>query len=334
MSGVWVVAEQRRGEILQVTLDLLAKGQELAKDLGEILCALLLGHEVEGPATILIEYGAEKVVCIHNERLAGYVPEAHTYTLQQLIEWHDPSVLLFGATWNGRELAARVAARVGTALATECTELSIRDGRLLVGRSVYAGRLHALCLMPGTGPQMATVQPEALEPAQADPSRTGTIESFGLEISPDLIRTQCLDAVEGDPASMALEEAAVIIGAGRGIGCERNLEPLKELAELLRAPIGGTRYARYVGWIPPDRVIGQTGKTVSARLYIACGISGAIQHAVGIRNVRRIVAINTDASAPIFKIADVKIVGDVGTMVSAISSRLRETIGESLSIET
>jgi electron transfer flavoprotein alpha subunit len=323
-----VVAEERKGLLLEMTLELLGKGQELARDLQEELCAVLLGHRVESLAATLIEYGAQRVYLVENELLGKYAPEAFTYVLHKLIERYAPSIVLYGGTWNGRDLAARVMSRVKTGLACECTELTIRDEILLHGRPVYGGRLHATLVIPTARPQMATVQQGVMEMPDADASRTGTIERIDLEIDRDVIRTVVIDFIEGDPANMALEEAEIVIGAGRGVGDKRNWEKLEELADLLRSPVGGTRPVRDAGWISLDRQIGQTGKTVSPRLYIACGISGAVQHTAGMKDARYTIAINTDRNAPIYKMADIKIVGDVAEIVPAITKRLREVLNQ------
>lgn len=322
---VWVLAEHDRGKLKEVALELVCEGRRLADKLGDELCAVLMGHKVEGMAHILASYGADKVFMLDDELLAEYDADAYVPALSSLVTAHLPSILLIAATSAGGELAARVAVRIGTELVTGCTLLEItKEGFLAMTRPSYGGRVNITVVCPSAKPQMATVRPGVVRMDKPDQSRKAEVVEVTVKVKRGKRRTRIVGFVKGDPRTMDLSEAEVIVAGGRGVGAKEKFRVIEELADLLGGCVGGTRCAVDAGWIPFERQIGQIGKTVAPRCYIACGISGAIQHVMGIKDSRRIIAINVDRNAPIFKLADIGIVGDLHKVMPALIKELQE----------
>jgi len=329
-KDVWVWCETSEGRLRGVALELVTKGRELADKLGENLIAVLIGHEIESHAETLIRHGADKVLVVDEKVFDHYTTDGYTIALNTLIAPRKPAIVLYGATSNGRDLAPRVAARMALGLTADCTGLDIDDERQLIQtRPAFGGNIMAEIISPYTRPQMATVRPNVFKPGEPDTSRTGDIEKIEMTINPVQVRTRVLESVNETVAGMkSVEEADVIVCSGRGIKDPSNLELPKQLAELLDAAIGGSRPIVDLGWLPPSQQVGQSGRTVCPKLYIALGISGAIQHLAGMSSSDVVVAINKDPEAPIFEIADFGIVGDIFTVLPEVIDAVKKIQAE------
>ena len=322
--GVWVFAEQRDGELKRVSLELLGKAQELAADLGQEVAAVLLGHDVEGLCNQLAEYGAEKIYLAEHPELKDFRTVPYTDVIASLVNKYKPNILLMGATHIGRDLAPRVSRRVGVGLTADCTELSIdpEEKILLQTRPAFGGNVMATIANRYSRPQMATVRPGVMEAKKRKVN--AQIIRDEVHLSSKGLVTKILESVREEKKGVDLADAKVIVAGGRGVGDSEGFKKLEELAEILGGEVAGTRVAVEEGWIPQERQIGQTGQTVRPELYIACGISGAIQHRAGMMNSRYIVAINKDPRAPIFQVSDWGIVGDLHEVIPEMVSRLKK----------
>lgn len=311
--GVWVFAEQRNGELLNVAIELVGEGRKIADTLEVPLTAILLGRDVDHIAEDLVKYGADKVIYADHQLLEIYNTEGYTKVIHELIRENKPEILLIGATNIGRDLGPRISARVHTGLTADCTQLDvdIENRRLMQTRPAFGGNLMATIICPDHRPQMSTVRPGVMSKARYDENRTGEIDKFSPELREDDIRARVLDVVKGEKAVVQLGESQVIVSGGRGLGDEKGFQLISELADKLGGVVGASRATVDAGWIDHSHQVGQTGTTVRPDLYIACGISGAIQHLAGMQESKIIVAINKDKNAPIFEIADYGIVGDV-----------------------
>jgi electron transfer flavoprotein alpha subunit/NAD-dependent dihydropyrimidine dehydrogenase PreA subunit len=329
-KDVWVWCETNEGRLRSVAYELVTKGRELADKLGENVVAVLIGHETEHLAESLIHQGADKVLVVDDEAFEHYTTDAFTIAMVTLIAPRKPSIVLYGATSNGRDLAPRIAARMALGLTADCTGLDIDDKRQLVQtRPAFGGNIMAEILCPYTRPQMATVRPNVFKPCERDASRTGDIEKVEIKIGANQIRTRVLESVKEVAEGMrSVEESDIVISSGRGIKDPSNLSMPQELADLLDAAVGGSRPIVDLGWLPPSQQVGQSGRTVCPRLYIALGISGAIQHLAGCSSADLIVAINKDPEAPIFEVADFGIVGDIFEVVPAIIDEVKRLKAE------
>ena len=323
-KGVWVFAEQRGGDLSPVSLELLGKAQELARDIGEDVSALLLGSKVGGLARKLMEYGADKVYLAESVSLKDYRTNSYTKVIQELIEKYKPNILLMGATHIGRDLAPRVSRRVGVGLTADCTELSIDpdEGILLQTRPAFGGNVMATIANRYSRPQMATVRPGVME-ALKRAGHKGQVVKHKVSLTQKEIGTRILEKVKEKKKGVQLADAKVIVAGGRGVGDAEGFKVLKRLAVLMGGEIAGTRVAVEEGWIPVEHQVGQTGQSVRPELYIACGISGAIQHRAGMMNARYIIAINKDPRAPIFHVADWGIVADLNEVVPEMIQQLK-----------
>ncbi|MHA1481289.1 MAG: FAD-binding protein [Candidatus Thorarchaeota archaeon] len=325
-KDVWVVCETVGTRLRSVSLELIAKGRELADKLGENVVAVLIGHEIECHAESLVQQGADMVYVVDDKVFGQFTTDAFTIAVVSLVAPHKPSIVLFGATGNGRDLAPRVAARMALGLTADCTGLDIDEERQLIQtRPAFGGNIMAEILCPFTRPQMATVRPNVFKPNEPDTSRTGAIENVEMKISPIQVRTRVLETVsEVTEGMISVEEADVVICSGRGIKEPANLDLPRQLAKLLDAAVGGSRPIVDLGWLPPTQQVGQSGRTVSPKLYIALGISGAIQHLAGMSTSDIIVAINKDPDAPIFEAADFGIVGDIFEVLPHVIELVKE----------
>lgn len=323
-KGVAVFVEQRSGEIQGVSLELLGKGKELANKLGEKLTAILLGNNIDNLANELIYYGADEVVVVNDPALDVFVTEPYTKALVNVINERNPEIVLIGATTIGRDLGPRVSARVHTGLTADCTSLEIDDEtrNLLMTRPAFGGNIMATIICPDHKPQMSTVRPGVMQKLERNEELTGEIINMNVEFTQEDMNVQVLEYIKETAKKANLEDASIIVAAGRGVG-EENIELLTELAQILGGQIAGSRAAIDAGWLPKDRQVGQTGKTVRPTLYIACGISGAIQHVAGMEESEYIVAINKASDAPIFEVADLGIVGDVKQVATALIANLK-----------
>ncbi|MFH1954020.1 MAG: FAD-binding protein [Pseudomonadota bacterium] len=323
-EGVWVFAEQRGGFLNRVSLELLGKAQELAGTLNQSVSALLLGSRIAGISDTLMEYGADNVYLVEHTNLKDYRTIPYTDVIGELIAKYKPDILLMGATHIGRDLAPRVSRRVGVGLTADCTELSIDpDERILLQtRPAFGGNVMATITNRYSRPQMATVRPGVME-ALRKPENKGNVIRHKVSLTQKGIGTKVLEIVKEAKKVVDLAEAKIIVAGGRGVGDAKGFKVLEKLAGLVGGEVAGTRVAVEEGWIPADRQIGQTGQSVRPELYIACGISGAIQHRAGMMNSRYIVAINKDPRAPIFQVADWGIVGDLHELVPTMIHQLK-----------
>ena len=312
-EGVWVFAEQRDGELLNVSIELLGEGKKIANALGIELTAVLLGKDVDDLAENLVKYGADNVLYADSELLEVYTTEGYTKVICDLIKERKPEILLRGATNIGRDLGPRISSRIHTGLTADCTrlEVDLENRRLMQTRPAFGGNLMATIICPNHRPQMSTVRPGVMEKAEYDENRTGNIEKFTPDLKSEDIRAKVIESVKAKKATVKLEEANIIVSGGRGLGTPEGFKLVEELAEKLDGVVGASRATVDAGWIDQDHQVGQTGKTVRPTVYIACGISGAIQHLAGMQDSDIIIAINKDKDAPIFKVADYGIVGDV-----------------------
>ncbi len=328
-KGVWVFIEHEHGKIAKVSFELLGVGRQLADDLGCELCGMLMGHGVEDFAKEAIAYGAEKVYYIDDPVLEKYRTEPYARGAINLIRKYKPEIVLYGATTQGRDFAGNVATTLYTGLTADCTGLDIDPETKLLRqtRPAFGGNIMATILCPKTRPQMSTVRPKVMPMPEKDDSRQGEIIQESLGMSEDEIRTKVLDFIESEQ-KVNLLEADIIVSGGRGLGKPENFKIIRELADVLGAAVGASRATVDAGWIPYEHQVGQTGKTVRPKIYIACGISGAIQHLAGMKTSDVIVAINKDPDAPIFKVATYGIVGDLFQVVPALTEEFRKRLGK------
>ncbi len=323
-KGVWVVAEPEGGALKAVSFELLGEGGRLARKLGEELAAVLVGSEVAGLVKSLGVYGADKIYLIEHKLLESYTTDAYTDILAAVIARYKPSIVLFGATINGRDLAPRIAARLRVGLTADCTGLEIDEEKRLVQiRPAFGGNIMA-SIVSRSRPQMATVRPRVMKMPEPDEARNPTVERVNVTLGPIALRTKVLERVrELTKPSEKIEDAQIIVSCGRGIGRQEELKLVYELAEVLGAAVGGSRPIVDCGWLPHQQQVGQSGKTVSPRLYLALGISGTIQHRIGMQSADTIIAINKDPEAPIFSLANLGVVGDLFQIVPKLTEQLR-----------
>jgi len=324
-NNVLVFAEQRDGVLKKVAFEMLGKGAELAGTLGGSAEAVLLGSGLEGLADELAQYGAAKVYVADDPALIRYSSEAFTDTLAAVVGKVEPAILLIGATAMGKDLAPRLAARLGVGLATDCTDLELDGGRLLATRPIFAGKALAKVKL-ADDPQMASVRPNVLAAPEPDVSKTANVEA--VEAVAGKIRAKVIDIVGAGEGEIDVAEADVIVSGGRGVAGPEGFAPIRSLAKTLGAAVGASRAAVDAGWIEHSHQVGQTGKTVTPNLYIACGISGAIQHLAGMKTAKVIVAVNTDPEAPIFKLANYGIVADLFDVVPALEAEFAKILQE------
>jgi electron transfer flavoprotein alpha subunit/NAD-dependent dihydropyrimidine dehydrogenase PreA subunit len=324
-KGVWVFAEQRDGKLSRVSLELLGKAQELAGALNQDVSALLLGYEVEELTKTLMRYGADNVFLAEQLTLKDYRTIAYAKVIEELVNHYKPNILLMGATHIGRDLAPRVSRRVGAGLTADCTELVIdpEECILLQTRPAFGGNVMATIANRYSRPQMATVRPGVME-VKENPGHKGKLIKYEASLSEEEVATKVLKVVKEKRKAVDLSKAKVVVAGGRGVGDATGFRVLEELAAAVHGEIAGTRVAVEEGWIPAERQVGQTGQSVRPELYIACGISGAIQHRAGMMNARYIIAVNKDPRAPIFQVSDWSIVGDLHEVVPEMIRQLKE----------
>lgn len=322
---VLIIAEQRNGVLKKVTFELLGVGASLASALGGSVEAALLGSGVNNLSETLAQHGATKVYLADDPGLARYSSEGYANTLAALIQAVKPAIVLAGATAMGKDLAPRLAARLGVGLASDCTALEIDNGRLLATRPIFAGKALAKVKL-NSDPQMATVRPNVLPVPTPDASKMPIVEPVAAVV--EQIRARVVDIVSAGVGEIDVAEADIIVSGGRGVGGPEGFAPIRSLAKTLGAAVGASRAAVDAGWIEHSHQVGQTGKTVTPNLYIACGISGAIQHLAGMKTSKVIVAINKDPEAPIFKIANYGIVGDLFVVVPLLEKEFKALLIE------
>jgi len=325
-SGIWVFIESRHGVIADVSFELLGIGRKLADDRGVDLSGVLLGNNLQSSCDSLIAGGADRVYLVDDPALGQYREDVYGRILEQLIRDHKPEVVLAGATAIGRSVIPQVATALGAGLTADCTQLAIRkeDGMLLQTRPAFGGNIMATIECPRSRPQMATVRANVMAPLEPDTSRKGEIISVTMKNELFDSAVEVLETVQAETDQVNIQEVEVLVAGGRGLESEEGFAVVRELADELNGALAASRAAVDAGWISYPHQVGQTGKTVCPKLYIACGISGAIQHTVGMQSAKTIVAINRDAEAPIFDIATYGVVGDLFEVVPALTKKIRE----------
>lgn len=330
-KNVWVFIEHEHGKVSGVSFELLGQGRVLANDLGCQLCGMLLcnSEQSEGFIRETIAYGAEKIYVMESPLLKSYRTDPYSCGAISLIRKHKPEIVLFGATTQGRDFAGNVATTLETGLTADCTGLDIdpETKHLRQTRPAFGGNIMAVILdYPQFRPQMATVRPKVFPMPARDDSRKGEVLREPLPLTEDQVRTKVIDFIRGAEA-INLVDAEIIVSGGRGLGNAENFKVIKQLAAALGAAVGASRAAVDSGWINYEHQVGQTGRTVRPKIYIAAGISGAIQHQAGMRTSDIIVAINKDPEAPIFKIATYGIVGDLFTVLPMLTEEFKKRLG-------
>jgi electron transfer flavoprotein alpha subunit len=321
---VWVLAEQKEGELEEVALELTCAGRRVADKLDGVLANVVFGSQVAGLIDTLASYGADKVYSIDDSLLQGFTAEAYAEALSILVNEEAPEILLCGDTTFQKDLASRLAARLNTGLAPGCIDLDVSDdGLLLAVRPVYGDHLEAVVVCPMARPQIATVRPGVMDVKPPRSGRKPQVITVSPQPSPEVTRSRIIGFVKADPKTLRLDQAEIIVAGGGGVGGAEGFRLIEELSELLGGCVGASRIPVDRGWVPADKQIGQTGVIVAPKLYIALGISGSIYHTMGMKDSKVIVAINKHRNAPIFELADLGIVGDwqeiVGTMISRLS---------------
>ncbi len=333
-KDIYVVVEQRDGQIAKVGLELIGEATKLAKDLEQKVVAVLLGDQIKEKAKTLIEYGADKVLYVEDPMLAEYVTEPYAKALTTIIKEYDPEIVMFGATSIGRDLAPRVASRVQTGLTADCTKLDIEEYKakaddlgqklLFMTRPAFGGNIMATILCKNHRPQMATVRPGVMKRLEKDTARDGEIQEVKVAFESSDMNVVIREIVKETHKKSDITEAGVLVSGGRGIGSPEFFNDLKELADVLGGDISSSRANVDAGWATKDRQVGQTGKTVRPDLYLACGISGAIQHVAGMEGSDCVIAINKNDTAAIFDVADIGIVGDVKAIIPKLTEAIKK----------
>ena len=325
MGNVWVFIEQEGGKIADVSLELVCKARELADELGVKVEALLLGDNLSGCTDTLISYGCDTVFLAEDPRLEPFTVLPFARVIMDLILEHKPNILMFGATLKGRELAPRVASEKRCGLTADCTELKIDDfedkvnkksytNKLMQIRPAFGGNIIATIVNTWDDPQMVTVREGVMKMGEPDAARKGEVIRVTPKLTDADTVVKVLERVRADQ-EVDLKGAQIIVAGGYGVGSKENFQLLKDLADALGGEVAASRAAVDAGWVEHARQVGQTGVTVRPRLYIACGISGAIQHTAGMKDAKKIIAINSDPDAPIFSIAHYAICGDLNTVI-------------------
>jgi electron transfer flavoprotein alpha subunit len=325
-KGVWIFAEQRRGKLHNVAFELLGKGRELADQLKVELCAVLLGNGITGLAQDLIAAGADKVYLVDDKKLDHFNDELYANVLADIASQYKPEIILTGATAVGRAFFPRVSIQLNAGLTADCTafELDMTERNLFQIRPAFGGSLMAKIMTPERRPQMSTARYKVFKALAKDPARKGEVIKPQLKADSLQARSQFVEFIEEVETTINISEADIIVSGGRGIGGGENFKLVRDLAQALGGAVGASRAAVDSGWIPYSHQVGQTGKTVSPKLYIACGISGSVQHLAGMQSSDIIVAINKDPEAPIFGVAKFGIVGDLNEILPALSERIKK----------
>lgn len=331
-KDVYVIAEQRDGKIQKVGIELIGEATKLAKDLGEQVVAVLLGSNVTDKAQELIQYGADKVVVVDDPMLEKYATEPYAKAITAVIKECEPEIVLYGATSIGRDLAPRVSARVHTGLTADCTKLAINEETKLLHmtRPAFGGNIMATIVCKNHRPQMATVRPGVMAALAKDETRTGEVVSFKVDFVPTDMNVEIIEEVKETKKAVDITEAKVLVSGGRGIGSAEFVPVLQDVADELGGIVAGSRPVIEAGWLSKERQVGQTGKTVRPNLYLACGISGAIQHVAGMESSEVVISINKDDNAAIFSVSDLGVVGDVKVILPKLAEALKKVKAEKM----
>lgn len=326
-KNVWVFIETEHGKVKNVGLELLNQGKILADANNEKIIGVVIGKDMNDVVKTVISYGTDEVILVEGEEYKDYTTDGYSNVMTKLVKKYKPSVILIGATINGRDLGPRVACRLQTGLTADCTGLDIDEVSRSIAwtRPAFGGNLMATILCSDTRPQIGTVRPGVFKKINPDDAKTANVIREEIRTPAEEIRTKLIDFIKiAGEEGVKLEEAEIIVSGGRGLGKPENFSIIKELAEVLGAAVGSSRAAVDAGWISPLQQVGQTGKTVGPKIYIACGISGAVQHLAGMSSSDMIIAINKDPDAAIFNIADYAIVGDLFEVVPALTEEIRK----------
>jgi electron transfer flavoprotein alpha subunit len=329
-KDLWVYIETANGKPRNVGLELLTPGRRLADGQGGKLVGLVIGHNVEDAINAAGAYGADLVIAVDGPEYAAYSTDAYAQAFYSAVKEYEPTTILIGATLNGRDMGPRVACRLKTGLTADCTGLDIdaESGNIAWTRPAFGGNLMATILCPDHRPQIGTVRPGVFKKTDPDATRTFDVIRKDIHVDSRDIRTRIVEVIEEAAGGIVdLESAEVIVSGGRGMGGPEQFAIIRELAEVLDATVGASRAAVDAGWIPHVHQVGQTGKTVGPKIYIACGISGAVQHLAGMGSSDIIVAINKDPEAPIFNIADYAVVGDLFEVVPKLTAEIQRARG-------
>ena len=323
-QGVWVVGEQRGDQLKSVTFELITAGRRISDALKQELAVVLIGHDLQHFTGALGDYGPDKILLIDGEDTKSFIPEIHADSLGSLVLERHPAAILFAATYSGRDIASRLAAKLGLGLAADCTDLLVDEkGRFVQVRPAFGGNLMATIFQPSARPQLATLRPGMIKGGKPQTKKAPITEKLQPQPHPTKWSKVILKTVrEVAEESGNLDEADVVLGVGRGLGGKENLLIVNRLASLLDAAIGGSRGVVDAGWLPHNQQIGLTGRAISPKIYFALGISGAIQHLVGVRTAKQIIAVNKDPDAPIFKVATFGIVGDLFAVLPSLIKEL------------
>lgn len=347
-KDIFVVVEQRAGVVQKVSIELIGEANKLAADLGESVVAVLLGHQIMPQAEMLIQYGASKVLVVDHPVLEHYTTEPYVKAVEYIIRSYEPNIVLFGASSIGRDMAPRIAGRIHTGLTADCTRLDVdvakyqeylraattlpaeringldtSDRYLKMTRPAFGGNVMATIVCRNYLPQMATVRPGVMEMPEKDAGRTGEVVMVDAGLSMDDMNVEILEIVRSEKKTVDITVAKVLVSGGRGVGSADGYEPLRDLAAELGGEVASSRIGVDSGWVEKSRQVGQTGKTVHPNLYLACGISGAIQHLAGMENSEYIIAINKDENCPMMKLADLGIVGDLHAIIPKLTQAIR-----------
>lgn len=325
-KGIFVFAQQVDGKLSNVALELIGKSKALAKDLNTEVTAVVLGNKIGHLPERLGRYGADRVVIAEDPILETYTTEPYAHVITEIVKKYQPEIVLYGATAIGRDLAPRISARVHTGLTADCTSLEIEEGtgNLLMTRPAFGGNIMATIACADFRPQMATVRPGVMQRLTPVDNAHPVVDTFSVPDLAEHVNVEVVEVIKKVSEKMDIQEANVLVSGGRGMGGPENFKLLEDLAEVLGGTVSSSRTAVDAGWVEKDRQVGQTGKTVRPNLYIACGISGAIQHLAGMEESDVIIAINKDPSAPIFEVADYGVVGDVMKILPLFTEQVRK----------
>jgi len=327
-KGIWVFAEQEDGKVRKVTFEILSNVRKIADAKGEQLAAVCLGKDIAALADKFAPFGADKAYMVSHDLLGQYTTDGSAKALSDLIVKEQPSMVFFGATVMGKDLAPKVAARVNAGLAADCVSFKLDGDKVIVRRPMYSGKVYAEVAFQNTDIMMASFRPNVLVATAPDAARTAEVVNVTPELAASDIRVKVLEVVKTAAGKVDLTEAERIVSGGRGMKGPENYAMIEELAGVIGATVGASRAAVDAGWRPLSDQVGQTGKVVSPNLYIACGISGAIQHYAGMGTSKMIVAINKDSEAPIFSKCDYGIVDDLFKVVPALTAEVKKLMAE------
>jgi electron transfer flavoprotein alpha subunit len=319
-----VIAEQRDGEIRKVSYEVVSEGKRLADKLGQKVIAVLLGQNIKAKAASLSQYGADKIIVADDAKLANYIPGAYASVIAQVVKANDPAILLLGASVQGKDLAALLSARLGVGMAQDCTAFSIDNGRLNAVRPIYAGKAYAKVTFSDHYPHIATARPNVMPMNPPDASKAAEMADAGVALDDSALKAKVAEVLRDAAGKVDLTEADKIVSGGRGLKGPEGFKVLEDLAAVMGASVGASRSAVDAGWRSHTDQVGQTGKVVSPNLYIACGISGAIQHLAGMSTSKVVVAINKDPEAPIFQKADYGVVDDLFKVLPALTEEVKK----------